>query len=103
MSVAERLIGKGYQLKIFDSEVNLSRLIGANKRFIEEVIPHIGNLMVEDVAASIADAQVAIVSISTPAVLKALAEHNNPDLAIVDLVGLPRDRIKCAKYSGICW
>jgi GDP-mannose 6-dehydrogenase len=103
VSVAERLIGKGYQLKIFDSEVNLSRLIGANKRFIEEVIPHIGNLMVEDVAASIADAQVVIVSISTPVVLKALAEHNNPDLAIVDLVGLPRDRIKCAKYSGICW
>jgi len=103
VSVAERLIGKGYQLKIFDSEVNLSRLIGANKRFIEEVIPHIGNLMVEDVAASIADAQVVIVSISTPAVLKALAEHNKPDLAIVDLVGLPRDRIKCAKYSGICW
>jgi GDP-mannose 6-dehydrogenase len=103
VAVAERLIGKGYQLKIFDSEVNLSRLIGANKRFIEEVIPHIGNLMVEDVSAAIADAQVAIVSIATPAVLKALAEHNNPDLAVVDLVGLPRDRIKCAKYSGICW
>jgi len=103
VSVAERLIGKGYHLRIFDSEVNLSRLIGANKRFIEEVIPHIGNLMVDNNEAVLADAQVAIVSVATPAVLKALATHDNPDLAVVDLVGLPRDKIKCARYSGICW
>jgi GDP-mannose 6-dehydrogenase len=103
VAVAERLIGKGYQLRIFDSEVNLSRLIGANKRFIEESIPHIGNLMVESNEAAIADAQVAIVSVATPAVLKALANHTYPDLAVVDLVGLPRDAIKCARYSGICW
>jgi GDP-mannose 6-dehydrogenase len=103
VSVAERLIGKGFQLRIFDSEVNLSRLIGANKRFIEESIPHIGNLMVEDNARVLVDAQVVLVSVATPAVLKALAEHDNPDLAVVDLVGLPRDRIKCARYSGICW
>jgi GDP-mannose 6-dehydrogenase len=103
VAVAERLIGKGYQLRIFDPEVNLSRLIGANKRFIEESIPHIGNLMVQDNAQALNDVQVVIVSLATPAVLKALAEHDNPDLAVVDLVGLPRDRIKCARYSGICW
>ena len=103
VSVAERLIGKGYQLRIFDSEVNLSRLIGANKRFIEESIPHIGNLMVEDNETVLTDAQVAIVSVATPAALKALAAHSNADLAVVDLVGLPRDKIKCARYSGICW
>ncbi len=103
VAVAERLIGKGYTLRIFDSEVNLSRLIGANKRFIEESIPHIGSLMVEDCMQALAEAQVAIVSISTPAVLEALATHTNPDLAIVDLVGLPRERIKCTRYNGICW
>ncbi|HEU4627053.1 MAG TPA: hypothetical protein VFS52_19990, partial [Steroidobacteraceae bacterium] len=103
VAVAERLIGKGYQLRIFDSEVNLSRLIGANKRFIEESIPHIGNLMVDSNEAVLADAQVAIVSVATPAVLQALANHSNSDLAVVDLVGLPRDAIKCARYSGICW
>jgi GDP-mannose 6-dehydrogenase len=103
VSVAERLLGKGFQLSIFDSEVNLSRLIGANKRFIEESIPHIGNLMVGEAATAIADAQVVVVSIGGPAVIKALSEHTNPDLAVVDLVGLPRERIKCARYSGICW
>jgi GDP-mannose 6-dehydrogenase len=103
VAVAERLIGKGYRLRIFDSEVNLSRLIGANKRFIEDSIPHIGDLMVENNEAVIADAQVAIVSIATPSVLKALADHRNDDLVVVDLVGLPREKIKCTRYSGVCW
>ncbi|MEP7246270.1 MAG: nucleotide sugar dehydrogenase [Gammaproteobacteria bacterium] len=103
VSVAERLIGKGFQLKIFDSEVNLSRLIGANKRFIEESIPHIGNLMVNDSASAIENAQVVIVSVATKEVLAALASHDNADLTVVDLVGLPRAQIKCAHYSGICW
>jgi len=103
VAVAERLIGKGYQLSIFDSEVNLSRLIGANKRYIEHSIPHIGSLMVPDLRAAIDHAQVAIVSVGGAAVLEALSQHDNHDLAVVDLVGLPRAQIKCASYSGICW
>ncbi len=103
VAVAERLIGKGYDLRIFDPEVNLSRLIGANKRFIEESIPHIGSLMVEDSAQAIAGAQVLVVSLSSPAIVQALAAHDNADLAVVDVVGLPRAQIKCARYSGVCW
>jgi len=103
VAVAERLIGKGYDLRIFDPEVNLSRLIGANKRFIEESIPHIGSLMVEDCTNAIAGAQVLIVSLASPAILQALANHDNEDLAVVDLVGLSRAQVKCARYSGVCW
>lgn len=103
VAVAERLIGKGYQLRIHDSEVNLSRLLGANKRFIEESIPHIGSMMVQTPVEALADAQVAIVSVADARTLAALAQHSNEELAIVDLVGLPRAQIKCARYSGICW
>jgi GDP-mannose 6-dehydrogenase len=103
VAVAERLIGKGYELRIFDPEVNLSRLIGANKRFIEESIPHIGSLMVDDCAKAIAGAQVLVASLSSPAIVQALANHDNADLAVLDLVGLPRAQIKCARYSGVCW
>jgi GDP-mannose 6-dehydrogenase len=103
VTVAERLIGKGFQLKIYDSAVNLSRLRGANKRFIEESIPHIGNLMVQSPEAAVADAQVAIVSVGDAATVAALSQHHNDDLTIVDLVGLPRAKLKFARYRGVCW
>ena len=103
VAVAERLIGKGYQLRIYDPEVNLSRLLGANKRFIQETIPHFETLMVTDIREAVADAQVALVSVGGPKVVAALAEHGNEELAVVDLVGLPREKIKCARYSGVCW
>jgi len=81
VTVAERLIGKGYELRIYDPDVNLSRLIGANRRFIEQSIPHIGNkTIVEELVSGLH------------------AEHD-----VVDVVGLPRERLKCTRYSGIAW
>ena len=64
VTVAERLIGKGYDLRIYDPEVNLSRLLGANKRYIEHSIPHIGSLMSDDCAAVIDHAEVLIVGLA---------------------------------------
>ena len=103
VTVAERLLGKGVQLRIYDPEVNLSRLLGANKRFIEETIPHLESLMVHDPAASLADAQVALVSVAGREILEALANHHNDGLTVIDLAGLPRAQLKCARYHGICW
>jgi GDP-mannose 6-dehydrogenase len=103
VAVAERLIGKGFELRIYDPHVNLSRLIGANKRFIQETIPHFETLMVDSCAQAIAHAQVAVVSVGDPEVVTALSGHSNAELGIVDLVGLPRARINCARYNGICW
>jgi GDP-mannose 6-dehydrogenase len=103
VAVAERLMGKGYQLRIYDPDVNLSRLLGANKRFIEETIPHLESVMVGQIREAIAEAQVVVVSVGGSEIVAALAEHSHEDLAVVDLVGLPRERIKCARYRGICW
>ncbi len=63
VTVAERLIGKGYDLRIYDPEVNLSRLLGANKRYIEHSIPHIGSLMVSSAEEAIDHAEVLIVGL----------------------------------------
>jgi GDP-mannose 6-dehydrogenase len=103
VTVAERLLGKGYELRIYDPEVNLSRLIGANKRYIETSIPHIGNLMVGNCAEAIAGADVVITGLGGEAILRELSASVTPEQIVVDIVGLPRDRLNCKHYAGACW
>jgi GDP-mannose 6-dehydrogenase len=103
VTVAERLIGKGYDLRIFDPEVNLSRLLGANKRYIEQTIPHIGNLMSSDCSEVIEHGEVIIIGLATPGLAPLIAERTRTHHIIVDLVGLPRTSLKAAEYHGICW
>ena len=103
VAVAERLIGKGYELRIYDPEVNLSRLIGANKRFIEESIPHIGNLMVTSCEDALAHAQVVLAGLGGKDIAEAMVRGVQKQHRVVDLVGLPRERLQCEQYAGVCW
>jgi len=103
VTVAERLIGKGYDLRIYDPEVNLSRLIGANKRFIEQSIPHIGNLMVTSAQAAIDHAHVLLVGAGTRELVDSVVKGVRADQEVVDLVGLPREQLRCTNYFGVSW
>ena len=103
VTVAERLIGKGYDLRIYDPEVNLSRLLGANRRYIEHSIPHIGSLMSQDCAAVIDHAEVLIVGLAGRELAPTIAERTRPGQIVVDLVGLPRAGVKATEYHGVCW
>ena len=104
VTVAERLIGKGYDLRIYDPEVNLSRLLGANKRYIEHSIPHIGSLMVADCQAAIDHAEVLVVGQATKVITPLITASVRADQVVVDLVGLPAGRLNpAAKYHGIVW
>lgn len=101
--MAERFIGKGLDLRIYDPEVHLARLLGANKRYIEEVIPHISSLLVEDCAGMIGDAEVVIVGLKDATAMDALYQGTRDDHLILDLVNVPdRQRLKGA-YQGVCW
>src|SRR5205814_3534527 len=62
--LAEQLIGKGMALLVYDPEVHLSRLLGANKRFIERHVPHIGSLIRADIGDVVAESDVLIVSLA---------------------------------------
>jgi len=103
VTVAERLIGKGYDLRIFDAEVNLSRLLGANKRYIEQSIPHIGSLMSSDLAAVVDHGDIVIVGLGGRDVLDVLAARARPDQVIIDLVGLSSGARIASAAHGVCW
>lgn len=102
VTIAERFIGKGLNLEIFDPEVSMARLIGANRRYIEETIPHIGSLMKPSVEEVIRRADVLIVGLSDKDLIDAVYEHHRPDHVVLDLVSLDQSRIRCT-YHGACW
>ncbi|HZF26782.1 MAG TPA: nucleotide sugar dehydrogenase [Steroidobacteraceae bacterium] len=103
VTIAERLIGKGMDLKIFDSQVSLSRLLGANRRYIEEVIPHIGGILTAQAGQVIDHAEVLIVGMLDADILAALQNGVRPQQTVIDLVGMDRSLASEAQYQGVCW
>ena len=101
--VAKRLMGEGCEIRIFDPEVHLSRLLGANRHFIETNIPHLGSLLCDDIADMIDQSEVLLIGLRQPALDAVLQERVRPEQYLIDLVNLPnRDLLHC-HYEGICW
>jgi GDP-mannose 6-dehydrogenase len=90
-------------LEIYDPQVSLARLIGANKRYIESTIPHISSLLRDDVGLMISTADIIVIGLVNPEIEKALREYNRPNQKILDLVGLPNSTQLAGSYDGICW
>ncbi len=103
VTVAERLIGKGYELRIYDPDVNLSRLLGANKRFIEETIPHIGKLLVASCAAAVEHGDVVLVGLGGARIAGELRTSLTANKHVVDVAGVDLSGLSLASYSGACW
>ncbi|MBX3601538.1 MAG: nucleotide sugar dehydrogenase [Rubrivivax sp.] len=103
VALAERLIGKGYELRIYDPEVHLARLLGANKSFIERHLPHIGQMLMPELADVVAASDVLVLGSSSPAVLQALERDVRPEQALVDLVSLPAASPLRERALGLCW
>jgi len=100
--MAETLLGKGFKLTIHDSEVELTRLTGANKRFLEEKLPHISSLLgsLEDVVGK---NRIIVVCKNAPEYRK-LTDLISPQHEIVDLVAtLKGADIAQARYHGLYW
>ena len=104
VELAERLIGKGFDLRIFDANVALSRLIGANRAYISDRLPHIDQLLLDNVDSVLDHGEVLIVGSRTPEVLAALARIS-PDQLVIDLVRLPdAEKLRGHEnYRGIAW
>lgn len=102
VTLIETLIGKGMQLSIYDRDVSLARLFGANKEYIEREIPHISQLMRESVSEVVESSDVIVIGNKAQefSEIQALLA---PDKVIIDLVRIFGDRTSDATYRGICW
>jgi GDP-mannose 6-dehydrogenase len=101
--LAEALLGKGYSLRIFDRNVSIARLVGANKAYITQQIPHLSSLLTEDLDDVIEQSEVLVVGNGSPEFAEAL-KRTRPGQVVIDLfrVNVARDEIP-AEYTGICW
>lgn len=102
IDVIERLIGKGYELRIYDKNVKMASLVGANRDYILNHIPHISKLMVEDADAVLDFAQTIVIGNKDPE-FNLLPQRLRADQRLVDFVRISAERSKNGKYDGICW
>ncbi len=101
--LAEALLGKGYQLRIYDRNVSIARLVGANRDYINTQIPHLSSLLADTLDEVLDRSEVIVVGNAAPEFGDALT-RTRPDQVIIDLVRTRADRSKIAgDYRGICW
>jgi GDP-mannose 6-dehydrogenase len=101
--LAEVLLGKGYELRIYDKNVSLARLVGANKEYINHQIPHLSSLLCETIDEVLDRSDVIVVGNAAPEFSDAL-KKTRPEQLIVDLVRVKTDRTEIpGRYEGICW
>lgn len=102
VEVAETLLGKGYEVKIYDPIIQPSRLVGANLEYVKSKLPHLGRLLADSPADVLDDADIAVVSSHADAVVAALLA--DPPPAIIDLSGRLGDMVEVIPgYQGVGW
>lgn len=102
VGLIELLIGKGYELSIYDRNVNMAKLIGANKDYILEHIPHIERLMVEDPCQLLERSEILIVGTAEPE-FASILKNVSKDKVVLDLVRVGNGLAERTEYQGICW
>lgn len=103
VTVVEALIGKGFDLAIYDANVNIARLMGANKSYIEQEIPHISSLMKGSLEEVLTHAEVILIANKGEG-FRAVLDKVKPGQLVYDLVRISEDRTTGnGHYEGICW
>ena len=101
VNVIEYLIGKGYDLRLFDRNVNLAALTGANRDYILNHIPHISKLMVQSLDEVLEFAETLVIGNGAEE-FRAVPTLLKPDQVVVDLVRISQAQ-SGGQYDGICW
>jgi GDP-mannose 6-dehydrogenase len=99
----EMLIGKGYEVRIYDKNVSLARLHGANRAYIEREIPHIAALMCDSIEDVVSWSEVIVIGNKSTEFSQRL-HHLRSGQVIIDLVNISKEIDQPgAQYQGICW
>lgn len=102
VALIETLIGKGMQMSIYDRDVSLARLHGANKEYIEREIPHISQLMRASIEEVLESSDVLIIG-NKAEEFRQIETRLRDGQTVIDLVRLFDGRTSDESYQGICW
>ncbi|MFC5453443.1 nucleotide sugar dehydrogenase [Prosthecobacter fluviatilis] len=102
VAAAETLLGRGHELSIYDPQINLSRLIGANEQQIQARMPHLAQLLKQDAKEVLQSSEVIVVSQKCVS-LELLQELSHPDQIVIDVHGWRELSTLPWQYEGICW
>ena len=104
VQLIKRLLGEGRQVRVWDRDVVLGRLAGSNRHYIDQVIPHIGRLLSDDLEDVVRSGEVVVIGTKS-ASTEQITAYLDPSQTVVDLVNLdPSQRPQsAASYQGICW
>jgi GDP-mannose 6-dehydrogenase len=102
VQLIERLIGKGLDLKLYDKNVNTAKLVGANKDYIMNHIPHISRLMVDSIEAVLSHGDVIVIG-NSAAEFRDVPGRIRAGQYVLDLVRISDPESAGQGYEGICW
>lgn len=101
--LAETLLGKGYELRVFDRDVSMARLMGGNKEYIEKEIPHLSSLLCRSLDEIVDFAEVIVIGNGNREFVS-IFDKRKPEQSIIDLVRLlPDNASSQPNYHGLCW
>ena len=102
VELTERLLGKGFDLRIYDSNVNMARIHGANRDYILNRVPHISRLMVSSIGEVMSHADTIVIGNAAPEFADVPGRLRGSQ-SVVDLVRINGSRSVAGVYEGLCW
>jgi len=102
VELTERLLGKGFELRIYDGAVRLASIHGANRDYILHRIPHISGLMVSSIDEVLEHADTIVIGNAAPE-FRDIPRRLGLRQTLIDLVRVSESRSASGVYEGICW
>jgi len=103
VQIVERLIGKGYEVRIFDASVRLTKLAGANRKYLLTHLPHISDLILDTIEEVVAHADTIVIGTESEEFREVLTKQGDGGPVIVDFVRIDAGLESESYYHGICW